>query len=169
MAFDRPKELLKPIKPRWIVLSFVLAIAVELLPLDAALANWLPDFTALLTLYWTLNQPRHFGIGWAFAAGLIADVASASVFGQHGMAYSVISYLILSRQRQVVMYTMGQQTLVVLGGLLASQLVMAVSRMLVGGPWAGGEYFIGPFIGAALWPLLTKALLLPQRRGAAAG
>ena len=53
--------------------------------------------------------------------------------------------------------------------LLASQLVMAVSRMLVGGPWASGEYFIGPFIGAALWPLLTKALLLPQRRGAAAG
>lgn len=42
MAFDRPKELLKPIKPRWIVLSFVLAIAVELLPLDATLANWLP-------------------------------------------------------------------------------------------------------------------------------
>jgi len=169
MAFDRPKELLKPIKPRWIVLSFALAIAVELLPLDAALANWLPDFTAMLALYWTLNQPRRFGIGWSFGIGLIADVASASVFGQHGMAYSVISYLMLSRQRQVVMYNMGQQTLVVLGGLLASQLVMAVSRMLVGGPWAGGEYFIGPFIGAALWPLLTKALLLPQRRGAAAG
>jgi rod shape-determining protein MreD len=169
MAFDRPKELLKPIKPRWIVLSFVLAIAVELLPLDATLANWLPDFTAMLALYWTLNQPRRFGIGWSFGIGLIADVASASVFGQHALAYSVISYLLLSRQRQVVMYNLGQQTLVVLGGLLASQLVMAVSRMLVGGPWAGGEYFIGPFIGAALWPLLTKALLLPQRRGAAAG
>lgn len=61
MAFDRPKELLKPIKPRWIVLSFVLAIAVELLPLDATLANWLPDFTAMLALYWTLNQPRRCG------------------------------------------------------------------------------------------------------------
>ena len=73
MAFDRPKELLKPIKPRWIVLSFVLAIAVELLPLDATLANWLPDFTAMLALYWTLNQPRRFGIGWSFGIGLIAD------------------------------------------------------------------------------------------------
>lgn len=102
MAFDRPKELLKPIKPRWIVLSFVLAIAVELLPLDATLANWLPDFTAMLALYWTLNQPRRFGIGWSFGIGLIADVASASVFGQHALAYSVISYLLLSRQHHAV-------------------------------------------------------------------
>ena len=72
MAFDRPKEFLKPIKTRWIVLSFLVAIAVELLPLDVALASWVPDLTALLVLYWTLNQPRRFGIGWAFAVGLIA-------------------------------------------------------------------------------------------------
>ena len=64
MAFDRPKEFLKPIKTRWIVLSFLVAIAVELLPLDMALASWVPDLTALLVLYWTLNQPRRFGIGW---------------------------------------------------------------------------------------------------------
>ena len=42
MAYDRPKEFLKPIKTRWIVLSFLVAIAVELLPLDVALASWGP-------------------------------------------------------------------------------------------------------------------------------
>lgn len=165
MAFDRPKELLKPIKPRWIVLSFVLAIAVELLPLDATLANWLPDFTAMLALYWTLNQPRRFGIGWSFGIGLIADVASASVFGQHALAYSVISYLLLSRQRQVVMYNLGQQTLVVLVLLLVNQLLMVLARMATGAVFAGWEYFIAPFVGAVFWPLLTNVLLIPQRRG----
>jgi rod shape-determining protein MreD len=67
------------------------------------------------------------------------------------------------------MYNLGQQTLVVLGGLLISQFVMAVCRMLLGGPWAGSGYFIGPLIGALLWPLLTKVLLLPQRRGSLPG
>ena len=165
MAFDRPKEFLKPIKTRWIVLSFLVAIAVELLPLDVTLASWVPDLTALLALYWTLNQPRRFGIGWAFAVGLIADVASASVFGQHALAYSVSSYLILARQRQVVMYNLGQQTLVVLVLLLVNQTLMVLARMTTGSLFAGWEYFIAPFVGAVFWPLLTNVLLIPQRRG----
>jgi rod shape-determining protein MreD len=163
MSFDRPKELLKPVRRRFIYLSFALAILFDLLPLPGDMLLWLPDFIGLLILYWVINQPRRVNIGTAFALGIVADVACTGMFGQHALAYSITSYLALSRQRQLVMFNLGQQTLAVLALMFANQLIMVVARMLTGAGFIGWTYFLPPLTGAILWPLLTKLLLLPYR------
>ncbi|GGY09214.1 rod shape-determining protein MreD [Paludibacterium paludis] len=163
MSFDRPKEILKPVKRRIIFLSFALAILFELLPLPQEAQAWLPDFTGLLVLYWVINQPRRVGIGTSFSVGILADIASAGLFGQHALAYSVTSFLALLRQRQLVMFNLGQQALSVLGLMLINQFIMVVARMLTGSAFAGWSYFLPPLTGALLWPLITKLLLLPYR------
>ncbi|MDF0604576.1 rod shape-determining protein MreD [Neisseriaceae bacterium TC5R-5] len=164
MPSERPKELLKPVKRRFILLSFVLAILIELIPLPHGSIRWLPDLTGLLILYWVINQPRRVNIGIAFSLGLIADISTAGLFGQHALAYSITAYLALSRQRQLVMFNLGQQALVVLGLLLSNQIIMVVVRMLTGSAFVGWGYFLPPLVGALLWPLLTKLMLLPYHR-----
>ncbi|BEV72517.1 MULTISPECIES: rod shape-determining protein MreD [unclassified Paludibacterium] len=163
MSFDRPKELLKPVRRRFIYLSFVIAILIDLLPLPVSTALWLPDFIALLILYWVINQPRRVSVGTAFTLGIIADVASTGMFGQHALAYSITSYMALLRQRQLIMFNLGQQTLAVLALMLTNQLIMVATRMATGSAFIGWSYFIPPLTGAILWPLLTKLLLLPYR------
>lgn len=163
MSFDRPKELLKPVRRRFIYLSFAVAILISLLPLPTKTVLWLPDFIALLILYWVINQPRRVSVGTAFILGIIADVACTGMFGQHALAYSITSYLVLLRQRQLVMFNLGQQTLSVLGLMLANQMIMVIARMATGSAFIGWSYFIPPLTGAILWPLLTKLLLLPYR------
>lgn len=96
--------------------------------------------------------------------GIIADVSTAGLFGQHALAYSVTAFLALSRQRQLVMFNLGQQALVVLGLMLTNQLIMVVVRMLTGSAFVGWSYFLPPLIGALLWPLLTKLMLIPYRQ-----
>jgi rod shape-determining protein MreD len=39
-------------------------------------------------------------------------------------------------------------------------------RMIAGGTFPGGTYFLGSVISAVLWPLATFVLLAPQRRPA---
>jgi len=163
MSYDRPQALLKPVKRRFITLTFALALLMELLPLPIGSTRWLPDFVGLLLLYWAINQPSRIGIGMGFLIGLIVDVSTNSLFGQHALAYSVTTYLILLRQRQLVMFNLGQQALVVLTMMLANQLIMALIRMALGSAFVGAGYFLPPLMGALLWPLLTKLLLLPYR------
>jgi rod shape-determining protein MreD len=163
MSYDRPQALLKPVKRRFITLTFALALLMELLPLPIGSTRWLPDFVGLLLLYWAINQPSRIGIGMGFLIGLIVDVSTNSLFGQHALAYSVTTYLILLRQRQLVMFNLGQQALVVLTMMLANQLIMALIRMALGSAFVGASYFLPPLMGALLWPLLTKLLLLPYR------
>ncbi|AXK38759.1 rod shape-determining protein MreD [Crenobacter cavernae] len=161
---DRPQELVKPVKRRFIYLTFALAMLVELVPLPSGSTRWLPDFVGLLLLYWVINLPSRVNIGTAFALGLIADVATAGLFGQHALAYSITAYLALLRQRQLVMFNLGQQALAVLALMLTNQAIMVVVRMITGAAFVGWGYFLPPLIGALLWPLLTKLLVLPYRR-----
>ena len=163
MSFDRPKELLKPVKRRFIFMTLLLAVLVEMIPLPHGSTRWLPDFISLVLLYWVINQPRRVNVGLAFLMGLVADITTAGMLGQHALAYSVTAYLALSRQRQLIMFNLGQQALSVLALMLCNQSIMVVARMLTGSAFVGWSYFLPPLIGALLWPLLTKLLLLPYR------
>ncbi|WP_174873492.1 rod shape-determining protein MreD [Vogesella oryzae] len=163
MSYDRPQELLKPIRRRFITLTFTVALLMELLPLPVGSTRWLPDLVAMLILYWAINQPRRIGVGMAFLIGLIADVTTAGLFGQHALAYCITAYLVQLRQNQLVMFNLGQQALVILALLQANQLIMVLVRLASGAAFIGWGYFLPPLIGALLWPLLNKLLLLPYR------
>lgn len=64
---DRPKELLKPVKVRYVVLSIVIALLLELLPFNRGTVRWIPDLAAMVVLYWTINRPSRFGIFAGFS------------------------------------------------------------------------------------------------------
>lgn len=160
---DRPQELLKPVKRSFIYLTFLIGMLIELVPLPPGSTRWIPDFVGMLLLYWVINQPSRVNIGTAFVLGLVADVATAGLFGQHALAYSTTAFLALLRQRQLVMFNLGQQALAVMALMLANQLIMMVARMATGASFVGWGYFIPPLIGALMWPLFTKLLLLPYR------
>lgn len=164
---DRPQELLKPVKRSFIYTTFLIGMLIELVPLPVGSTRWIPDFVGMLILYWVINQPSRVNIGTAFVLGLIADVATADLFGQHALAYSVTAFLTLLRQRQLVMFNLGQQALAVMALMLTNQLIMMVARMVSGAAFVGWGYFIPPLISALLWPLLTKLLLLPYRHHSA--
>ena len=99
-----------------------------------------------------------------FLIGLIVDVSTNSLFGQHALAYSVTTYLVMLRQRQLVMFNLGQQALVVMALMVANQLIMVLVRVMLGSAFVGASYFLPPLMGALLWPLLNKLLLLPYRQ-----
>ncbi|MFC3532669.1 rod shape-determining protein MreD [Vogesella facilis] len=163
MSYERPQELLKPVRRRFITLTFTIALLLELLPLPVGSTRWLPDVVAILILHWAINQPRRIGVGMAFLIGLITDVATAGLFGQHALAYSITAYLVQLRQRQLVMFNLGQQALVILALLQANQVIMVLVRLASGAAFIGWGYFLPPLVGALLWPLLNKLLLLPYR------
>ena len=62
------------------------------------------------------------------------------------------------------MFNLGQQALVILVLMLLMLLLMAIARWSLGATLPGLGYFLPALIGALLWPLLTKLMLLPYRR-----
>ena len=161
--FDsRPQRILLPAKVGFIALSVLVALALNLLPWGDFPA--IPDFVALVLVFWCIHQPRRMGMGIPFAVGLIMDAANATLMGQHAFAYAVMAFGAMAISRRVLWFSMGPQSMHVFGLLMLGQLLILIVRMLVGASFPGVLIFMASVVGAALWPLATLSLLAPQRR-----
>ena len=102
----------------------------------------MPDWLALALLFWNVHQPRRVGIGAAFVFGLLMDVHNGALFGEHALAYTLISYGAITLHRRMTWFPVGAQALHVLPLLLLAQFASLAVRMWVGGDWPGWVYFM---------------------------
>jgi rod shape-determining protein MreD len=157
-----PHYILRPVNPLFIGFSLIVAWLFDLLPWGQAL--WVPDFMAMVLVFWNIHHPRKVGIGIAFFMGLLMDVHEASLLGEHALAYALLSYGAIMLHRRVLWFPVIIQALHVLPLFLIAQIIIVIVRFVVTRRVPGLEFFIESFTAAALWPLMTWLLLLPQRR-----
>ncbi|MQY51832.1 rod shape-determining protein MreD [Rhodocyclus tenuis] len=153
-------RILLPVKGWFVVLTLIGALFLNFLPISA----WpgMPDWVALVLVFWSVRESRRVGMGWGFVLGLAMDVADASLLGQHALAYVLVAHVSSSLSKRILWFPLLQQQLHVLPLLLLVQFVQIGVRLIAGASFPGFAYFVGPLIGAILWLPLTYALLLPQ-------
>lgn len=153
-------RILQPVRPWFIFFSLACALMLNFLPTSAW--PWMPDWVALVLIFWSIREPRSVGMGSGFLLGLAMDVADASLMGQHALAYVVASYIASSLSRRILWFSLGLQALHVLPLLLVIQAIQFGVRAMPGVDLPGVSYFLGALIGTPLWLPLTFVLLLPQ-------
>lgn len=154
------KRILLPVRGWFILLTLLLAMFVNMIPLGRL--PGFPDWVALTLAFWCIREPFKVGMAAAFLVGIVMDVGSASVLGQHSLAYVLLAFAASGLSRRILGFPLLQQALQILPLLLGSQLVMLATRMVDGADFPGLTYFLGSFSATLLWPPLTYLLLLPQ-------
>ena len=158
----RADQLLLPVNPLFVAFTLLVAFGLNLVPLGRL--PWMPDFLALVLVFWNVHQSRRVGVGLALAFGLMMDVHDAAVLGQHALAYTLLSFFAITIHRRLLWFTVPSQALQVLPLFFAAHAVSLVVRMVVGGMFPGWQMLLAPLFEALLWPLATWLLLAPQRR-----
>jgi len=162
MDLSRPEHILMPVRASTIIASFALALFLNFLPWrDLRLV---PDFVALVLAFWCVRQPRLVGLGIGWALGLLTDAGNGVLLGQHALAYSLLAFLSIWMSRRILWFGTSLQALHVAVMLLAAQGVVLLVRLAAGDAFPGWAIVIGPLAGAALWPVMSWLLLMPQRR-----
>ncbi len=159
-----PPELLRPARASYIALTVLLAAILNLLALPELITRVKPDFIALILIYWTIFHPDRVSFTIVWTLGLLMDVASGSLFGQHALAYTLMLYLAALFHRRIIMFPMPYQVFHVGTILLLAQLVTLALRSVAGSDFPGPTYFLPSLLGAALWPLVTALLRAPLRQ-----
>jgi rod shape-determining protein MreD len=162
MGPDSPQHILRPVRLGTILLSFVVALLLNFLPWKDL--RLVPDFLALVLAFWCIRQPRMVGLGVGFTLGLLCDAGNGVLLGQHALAYSLLAFLSIWLSRRVLWFRLPQQVLHVAVLLVVTQAVVLLVRAATGGGFPGWAMFVGPLLGALLWPVLSWILLMPQRR-----
>ena len=155
-------QLLLPVNPLFVTLTLLFALALNLVPLGRVPA--MPDFLALVLVFWNVHQSRRVGVGLAFFFGLLMDVNDGAVLGQHALAYTLLSFFAITIHRRLLWFTVPSQAVQILPVFFAAHAVSLIVRMIAGGMFPGWELLLAPLFEALLWPIATWLLLAPQRR-----
>lgn len=150
-------EIQRPVGNTFIVLSIFVALLLNGLPWHGVGLMLHPDFVAMILLYWCMHKPMRIGIGLAWAVGIFADVADASIFGQHALTYTLLAFGGVVLHRRLQMFDLRQQTSQVLIIFALTYLAYGLVHWLAEGEviWA---YFLGVFSSTLLWMPLSLLL-----------
>ena len=155
-------QLLLPARPLFIAVSLLVALALNLLPLGRL--PGMPDWLAVVLVFWGVHQPRRVGIGWGFLFGLAMDVHQGALLGQHALAYTLLGFAATAIHRRLLWFGLAQQALQVAPLFLVAHGVQLAVRLLAGDMFPGWWVFAAPVFESLLWPAAALVLLAPQRR-----
>jgi rod shape-determining protein MreD len=155
-------QLLLPVNPIFVWTTLLIAFGLNILPLGRV--PGMPDFLAVVLVFWNVHQTRRVGVGLAFAFGLLMDVNDGAILGQHALAYTLLSYFAITIHRRLLWFPVLAQAMHILPLFLAAHAVSFIVRMFAGGMLPGWHLALAPLFEALLWPIVTVLLLAPQRR-----
>jgi rod shape-determining protein MreD len=137
-----------------IYITLLIALLCQLFPWVGQGIIFRPDFMLVVILYWLLRAPNLCNIGTAWLAGLLVDLATGSLLGQHALSFCFTAYVALSYQRRLVLFNKGQLVVYVFILLLIERIVILLLKLFAGNENPGWVYFLPIFTGLLLWQLM---------------
>lgn len=147
-----------------IVASFVVAFMLTVLPLPDWARPFRPEWTALVLIYWCMALPDRVGVAVAWTVGLLLDVLTGTLLGQHALGLSVIAYIALLMHQRIRVFPVRQQAFTVLIILLIYQLLLLWVMGLAGHPPRSWTYWGASLTSTVLWPWVFIILRVTRRR-----
>jgi len=146
-------------EPRGRLMATALAaLILSVLPLPYWLSVLRPAFLVLTVLYWSIAAPRAGGLALGFLAGLALDVFQGSVLGQHALALTAVTYIVVREHHKIRSKPAFQQALLVLAALILYEFIVFAIDGWTGHPLYGFARWVPALTGALLWPLATAVL-----------
>lgn len=147
-----------------IVLSFALALLLMILPMPEWAREFRPQWVTLVLIYWCLALPHRVGVLSGFVAGILLDVLTGTLLGQHALGLSLVAFSTIQVHQRVRVFPLWQQALVVLVLLIVEHLLALWVLGAIGRRPPGLSYWAIPLIGAMLWPWVYILLRDLRRR-----
>jgi len=135
-----------------ILLSFFVAFILSMIPLPQILQTVRPEFVLIVLIYWNIALPNRVGVGIGWIAGLIFDVSSDALLGQHALTFALIAYLSIKLHQRIRVFPVWQQALTIF------VLIMFQGTINL---WIMGMLGDAPSISVFMLPAISTALFWP--------
>lgn len=137
-----------------IYISLLIALLCQLFPWVGQGVIFRPDFMLVVTLYWLLRAPHLCNVGTAWFSGLLVDLATGSLLGQHALSFCFTAYVALSYQRRLVLFNKGQLLAYVFILLLIERVLILLLKLFTGNENPGLVYLLPIISGLLLWQIM---------------
>ncbi|KOR27749.1 rod shape-determining protein MreD, partial [Achromatium sp. WMS3] len=113
---------------------------------------------------WTLALPQRINIGSAWLIGILQDVITGTLLGQHALAFSVVTFVVVSLHLRIRMFPLWQQSIIVMVLLFLERLLELWVIMATNQPIPSLWYWVPALTSTPLWPWVYIVLRDVRRR-----
>jgi rod shape-determining protein MreD len=141
-----------------IVLTFVVALLLTIMPIPEWARYARPDWVGLVLIYWCLALPDRVGVITGWFAGLLVDLVTGTILGQHALALTIVAYLTQRLHQRIRLFPILQQAFTVMVLLILHQLLALWISRIIGRPSAPWYFWAPSLLGLLLWPVVFVLL-----------
>lgn len=145
-----------------ILLSFIVAFILSMLPLPQILQSLRPAFVLIVLIYWCIALPNRVGVGIGWIAGLVYDVSTDALLGQHALTFALIAFLAIKLHQRIRVFPVWQQALTVLVFMLFQATITLWIKGMIGNAPPFTDFILPSISTALVWPL--SYILMRQLR-----
>ena len=141
-----------------VIVSLLIGLMLMIMPLPGWAEAFRPNWLALFIIFWAMQLPRTWSIGWAWIIGIVLDVSLGTLLGQHALAFAVIAYITVRSHLLMRVFPLSQLTVTVSALLALCQFLLFWING-VADTHAPAVYYWGPVLSSTLiWPLVHAIL-----------
>ena len=138
--------------------SLVVALMLSTLPMPSWAAVGRPAWIALVLVYWCLAMPDRVGVVIAWVTGLLLDVMSGTLLGQHALGLSLLAFIVHHRRQWLWGLPLWQQAFSVFVLMFAYQTMVLWINGIRGFLVIAPAYWAAPLVSTLLWPWVSVIL-----------
>jgi len=135
-----------------IMLTFLLALMLTIMPMPITVDAFRPDWVLIVTLYWSMALPNRVNVITAWVLGFILDVLLGSVLGVHAAAMAIAVYIAAVNYQKIRNFSLWQQALII-------AVLSALYNLLTF--WMEHLLTQVPFLVSYLYPVITSMIVWP--------
>ena len=136
-----------------ILLSFIAAFILSMVPLPQMLQNIRPEFVLIVLIYWCIALPTRIGVGYGWIAGLIFDVSTDALLGQHALTFALIAYLAIQLHQRIRIFPIWQQALTIFVLMMFQGTITLWIKGMLGDAPELSVFILPAFSTALFWPV----------------
>ncbi len=114
-----------------IILSFVLAMLMNIMPIPELVAPFKPDWVAMVLVYWVMALPNRIGVFSAWCLGLVVDVLDGSLFGINALSLALVAFIVQLIFHRLRLFPRWKQAINVMVVVGINQMVVLLLSSLI--------------------------------------
>lgn len=145
---------MRPVNLFLVYFSLFIALLCQLFPWVGQGIIYRPDFMLVVLVYWLLRAPNLCNVGTAWLMGLLVDLATGSLLGQHALSFCLTAFLGLSYQRRLVLFNAWQLAGYAFALFAFERVTILLLKLFAGNDSPGWHYFLPILSDMLLWQCL---------------
>lgn len=139
-------------------ITFIIALLLSILPMPSYLKWMMPNWLALVLIYWMVFMPKLIGIAYIFLLTCAIDILLGNFIGTMGLCLLPIAFFADLLCYKFRTFSIGQQFLMISVLVGVGQLIRLWVQLYIHHPPSNIMYWVNVPISTITWPLLCMFL-----------